>query len=190
MKKLSRKLKIGLFLGTIVVGCIVFFSFVGLQIVRNRPEKIASVINANTTMAIDNVHQTATRDGVKEWSLDASSAELIESGKKALFNNVSVVFFLKDSSRVLMTAQQGILDTGTNDLTVSGNVVVNNKAYRIGTETLHYQHDDRIVSTDTSVEISGSLMAFQADGLTFDMATGKAILEGNVKGTISGNFYD
>ena len=189
MKRFSRKLKTGLFFGTIVVGCVIFFVFVGLRMVRNSHEKLVTSINSNTTMSIDNVHQTATRDGVKEWSLDASSAELIESGKKALFENVSVVFFLKDDSRVLMTAKKGILRTDTNDLTINGNVVVNNNKYKIETEKLHYKHNSRMVSTDGSVKISGELMAFKADAMTFDMKTSKMLLAGNVKGTISGGFY-
>jgi len=190
MKNLSRKLKVGLFFGAIVIGCIVFFVFVGVRLIGNKQEKIVTAITSSANMSIDNVHQTATRDGVKEWSLDASSATLIESGRKALFKNVSVVFFLKDNSQVFMTAEKGILRTKTNDLTVKGNVIINNGEYTIETETLHYKHNSRIVTINKAVKISGKMMAFNADGMTFNMNTSKVLMEGNVKGTIRGRFYN
>jgi lipopolysaccharide export system protein LptC len=190
MKNVSRKLKVGLFLGAIIIGCVVFFVFVGVRMIDNKQEKIVTAITSGANMSIDNVHQIATRDGVKEWSLDASSAELIESGKKALFKNVSVVFFLKDNSKVLMTAEKGILRTKSNDLTVKGNVIINNGEYTIKTEKLHYKHISRIVTINKAVKIFGKKLAFNADGMTFDMNTSKVVMEGNVKGTIRGRFYN
>ena len=127
---------------------------------------------------------------MKEWSLEASSATLIESGKKALFENVSVVFFLKDNSQVFMTAEKGILLTKTNDFTVKGNVIINNGEYTIETEKLHYKNNSRIVIINKAVKISGKMMAFNADGMTFNMNTNKVRMEGNVKGTIHGRFYN
>ena len=89
-----------------------------------------------------------------------------------------------------MTAKKGVLNTSTNDLTVSGNVVINNNNYTIKTEKLHYKNKSRIVTIDEFVKISGKTMAFNADALTFDMNTKKVVMEGNVEGTISGSFYN
>lgn len=190
MKSGSRKFKIGLFLGAIVTGCVVFFMFVGFRMAGSKHEKSAASITSGANMSIDNVHQTATRDGVKEWSLEASSAKLIDSGDTALFTDVSVVFYLKDKSQVMMTAKEGMLNTATNDLTVTGNVVIDNSSYTMTTETLHYKNNSRIVIVDEFVKISGKTMAFHADALTFDMNKRKVLMKGNVKGTIRGRFYD
>jgi len=190
MKSASRKFKIGLFLGAIVTGCIVFFVFVGVRMVGKKQEQGTTSITSGANMSIDNVHQTATRDGVKEWSLEARSAKLMDSGEKALFTNVSVVFYLEDKSQVMMTAKEGVLNTATNDLTVTGNVVIDNSSYTMRTEKLHYKNNSRIVTVDEFVKISGKTMAFNADALTFDMNKRKIFMKGNVRGSINGRFYD
>ena len=68
--------------------------------------------------------------------------------------------------------------------------MINNGDYTINTENMKYDNSSRIITIDEFVKISGKMMAFNANAMTFDINTSKVLMEGNVKGIISGRFYN
>ena len=151
-----------------------------------QPESHPDVLGQNATMSITDFQQTNTKNGIREWRLNAASAHLIESEHKAVFKNLSVVFFMKDNSQLNVTADQGVLQTDTNNLEAFGNVIIQNSQYQLKTETLHYQHDDRIIRSHVPVEIFGQSMRFSGDSMIYSVNENIARLEKNVKGKIHG----
>jgi LPS export ABC transporter protein LptC len=115
--------------------------------------------------------------------LEAGSARYLNAKKQGIFQELSVTFFLEDGKEVSLTADHGILSTDSNDMTVSGHVVVKNENYRLETEKLYYEHGQRMLSSETPVSISGAAFEFMADTVSFDLNTRKALFEGNVEGT-------
>lgn len=168
-------------LGTIVT------VFVSYRHILDKPGIPVTSFNNDAQMSIDRVHQTATKNGKKEWNLDARSAQFNHEKKQALLKDLSVIFFLENGKQVRVTADQGILKTDTNDIEASGNVVVNYEEYRLNSERVRYQHQKGIISTLTPVQISGNAFQLMADTMLFDMNTNRALLKGNVKGTFSEN---
>jgi LPS export ABC transporter protein LptC len=135
-------------------------------------------------LTIENLRHTAAREGKTEWQLQAATARLTPDRTEAQLDRLSAVFFLDDGTRVEMTADEGRLETGSNDLEVAGNVVLTNDGYRLTTDKLRYGHKKRKISAPGPVAVSGGAMKLTADSATFDLESRKFHFEGSVHGII------
>lgn len=171
----------------LVVGTIVAV-FVGYRRVYNAPEMLLSSIKDGANLSLGKIKQTATRDGKKEWSLEAGSAHYIENEKKAVLKDLFVTYFLKDGREVYLDADQGILNTDTNDIEVSGHVVVRSLEYRLITDRLNYEQARRLIFCNDPVQIEGNSTKITADSLTFDLNANKIVLSGNVVAALPKDF--
>ena len=139
-------------------------------------------------MSIAKFYQTATRNGIKEWRLDAKSAKFIDPKKQAILEDISVIFFLKDNGEAYLSADKGILKTESNDIEVTGNVVVTNRNLSIKTESLNYEHGQRRIRSHLPVQMIGDTFQFAAESMSFDLKSNRTLLKGNVEGTFSEAF--
>jgi LPS export ABC transporter protein LptC len=188
--RLKKTKKLSLFLLIVIllsVGTVVSV-FIGYRQVSNAPEMLLSSIKEGANLSLGKIRQTATRDGKKEWSLEADSANYMEAENKVDLKNLSVVYFLEDNREVYLKADQGILQTDTNDIEFSGNVVIRNEAYRMKTEHLNYEHGQRIIICDQSIRILGQGAELTAESAKYDLTADKIVLEGNVVATIPRGF--
>ncbi len=158
--------------------------FVSHRRVLDKEENIVSGIQSKANISIGKAHQTATRNGIKEWSLNAASVNYIVKKNQAIFRNVSVTFYLKDKTEVYLTANKGILNTDSNNMELFGNVVVKNAKYRLKTENLHYKHNKRVIFSKVPVIITGAAFDFAADSMSLNLNTNNTMLGGKVEGTI------
>ena len=184
IKKLSTIFLIVILLsiGTVVA------VFVGYRRVSDAPEMLLASIKDGANLSLGKIRQTATRYGKKEYSLEAGSAHYIETEKKAVLKDLFITYFLEDNREVYLDADQGILNTDTNDIEFSGNVVIRNDDYRLETEHLSYEHKRRFIFTNVPVHISGDAVELSADSLTYDINANKIVLTGNVATAISRDF--
>lgn len=183
-KKLN-KLKLLLLSIILVTFGIITVVFLKYRQILDDPGKLLPVIQSHANIAIGKVQQTATRDGIKEWDLEAVSAHYVDADKLAVFQDLSVTFYLKDREEVHLTANQGTLRTDSNNIDITGNVVVKNDRYTISTENLHYEHGKHIIYTNVPVKITGGFFDLSAGAMTLDLNTKKAALNGNVVGTFN-----
>jgi LPS export ABC transporter protein LptC len=182
--------KLSIFLLAVIlltVGMIVSV-FIGYRQVSNAPELLFTSIKEGANLSLGKIRQTSTRDGKKEWSLEADSANYMEAEKKVELKNLSVIYFLEDNREVYLKADQGILQTDTNDIEFSGNVVIRNEEYRMKTEHLNYEHDRRIIICDESIRILGQGGELTAESAEYDLNADKVVLKGNVVATVSRDF--
>jgi LPS export ABC transporter protein LptC len=191
-KDLSRlrvkKLSIFLLLVILIaIGTIVAI-FIGYRQVSDAPESLLSSIKDGADLSLGKIRQTATREGRKEWSLEAGSADYIENEKKAVLKKIFITYYLEDNREVYLEADQGILNTATNDIEFSGNVVVRNENYRLKTDRLDYRHNERLIFSNEPVHISGSDAEITANSLKYDLKNNQIFLNGNVSTLISRNF--
>lgn len=183
----SKKVKLFLLSTIIITLCLITAVFIGYRRILSKNKNLVLSIQSQASLSINKVHQTATRNGIKEWSLDASSAQYMDSKKQAIFKDLSVTFFLKDESEVYLTADHGILKIDTNDIETSGNVILVNGNYRLKTESLYYEHQNRKIITKVPVQITGNSSHFMADSMSFDLSTKQTLLEGKVEGIFRKN---
>jgi LPS export ABC transporter protein LptC len=171
----------------ISVGATVW-TYVSHRRATNRPSAILDQIDAGADMRLGRIHQTATRDGVKEWDLIAGSAQYIDNQKRVVFDDVGVTFYLKNRQEVTLTADKGDLQTESKNLVVSGNVIVKNQGYRLETEALSYQHDSQVVQSEVPVVVSGDRFRLAGDSLLIDLAGRQAEMDGRVKASFYVDF--
>jgi LPS export ABC transporter protein LptC len=188
LKKNFNPKKIKLFLFSIIflVSVTVVAVFIGYRQISGSRERIVAVIQDKSDISISRVHHIATRKGKKEWSLDARSAQMIGSTKEVILEDVSIIFFLENESEVHLTADHGRLNYSSNDIKLEGNVFVQRGDYTLKTETLHYNHSQRVFFSRVPVEIAGDTLNLVADTMSFDLNSKKTLFEGNVNGT----FYE
>ena len=72
-----------------------------------------------------------------------------------------------------------------NDIEVNGHVLVQRGGYSLKTEQLHYDHEDRIMSSPVPVEIHAEFAFLTADSMLFDLNTHQTVLKGNVDGVFA-----
>ncbi|MEE8400472.1 MAG: LPS export ABC transporter periplasmic protein LptC [Desulfobacterales bacterium] len=137
-------------------------------------------------IALNRVHQESTRNGVLEWRLDADSIQYTNETKQAILKAPSITFFLENKDRVLLKAEQGRLDTDSKDIAVTDHVTMNFARFSLETDTLHYEHKNRRITSTTPVKISGDRIRIRADTMVFDLHTNRTVFKGNIKGTLSG----
>lgn len=184
LKKLSIFLLIVIL---IAIGTIVAI-FIGYRRVSSAPEMLLSSIQDGADLSLGKIRQTATREGRKEWSLEAGSADYIEADQKAVLKDIFITYYLEDNREVYLEADQGILNTATNDIEFSGNVVIKNEGYRLKTERLNYRNNERLIYSNDPVRISGADAEITANALRYDLKSDRIVLNGNVATLISRNF--
>jgi lipopolysaccharide export system protein LptC len=171
----------------LAVGLIVSV-FIGYRQVSTAPELLLTSIKDGANLSLGKIRQTATRDGKKEWSLEADSANYMEAENKVDLKNLSVIYYLEDNREVYLEADQGILQTDTNDIEFSGNIVIRNDAYQLKTEHLNYRHKPRTIICYQSVRIWGQGGELTAASAKYDLNADKIVLKGNVVATVSQDF--
>lgn len=181
-----KKLKLFLMLIILVVLGITASVFVHYRRSSEETEEVVTNLADDATLKVGRVRQTQTKDGKKEWFLDAESVKYANTNKEAVFKNLAVTFYLEDEKEVSIQADKGVLKTQKQDFQVSGNVVVKNDLYKLKTENLNYQHKDRFFSTKTPVEVSGAPFNLKADSMSLDLNTKISKFEGNVRGVFDG----
>ena len=184
----NKKLSVILLLVILVTIGIITTVFIGYKQVVTAPEQLLSSIKDGANLSLGKIRQTATRNGKKEWSLEAGSAHYIENDKTAVLKNLFITYFLKDNREVYLEAEEGILQTDTNDIEFSGNVVIRNDEYQLRTTRLSYEHERRVIFSKDPVQISGEDVELSAKSIEYDLNLDTIILAGNVEAAISQDF--
>jgi LPS export ABC transporter protein LptC len=179
----GRKLKIlALVAGGTLLGLLVAV-YAGYRIVMKSPEKLIEYIAEDAKLSLGKIQQTATRDGKTEWRLDAVSARYLEEDRQVQLEELVVTFFMDSGQEVQLSATDGVLNTESNDIEVSGEVKISNQEYTLKTTQLQYRHEIRVIFSTAPVvihrRVGGQL---SADTLHLDLKTNKLQLEGNVRG--------
>ena len=184
----QKKLKVFLISLIFLTFGVIIIAFLQYRHVLEKNDTPVSTEQSQANISIGKAHQTATRNGRKEWSLEAASADYMNENNQAIFKDLSVTFYLKDETKVYITANQGVLKTDSNDMEIYGNVVVRNKDYKLRCENLYYKHDQRIIFSKVPVNITGDSFELVADSMSLNLNTNKALFEGKVKGIFSDQF--
>jgi LPS export ABC transporter protein LptC len=184
----SKQIKWGLLTVIAVMVGVLVWAYVDHRRTNVRPRVILDHLDPDADMRLGKVHQTGTRDGVKEWDLLAGSAKYNDAKDQVEFEDVAATFFLKDNQEVSLNADRGVLQTDSRDMSISGRVVVKNRSYKLETEALTYLHGERLILSQTPVVISGQAFRLAGDRLTLDLEAQEAKLEGKVNGSFDEDF--
>jgi len=147
---------------------------------KKDPEAALALLPENSDGSLNNIHHVATRDGVKEWTLDAESVRYKKSENKSILKGVTITFFLKNGESVQVTGDDGVFLTDTKNMEISGNVVVRNGSNEMKTERLRYDHKNRSVFTDTPIAVQGDGIRLRGNNMAFSFGSEQATVSGDV----------
>jgi len=176
----------------IVLYClmVVMFAGIGFALVSHSPSEkegpvtLESVIPKKSDVRLNRIRHVATRDGVKEWVLDAESAQYEQAGSKTVFKDICATFFLEGDRAVTLSSREGVLSTDTKDMEISGDVVVQSGVYQLNTNTIRYDHNTQVLSTEAPIVIKGKGLEITGDGMTFDLQTEHVVVQGKVQAVL------
>lgn len=178
----TRMLKGGLLLiGILILGGIVSMFYIHRQQVTPDRSEI-SAEKKNATIAMEGIRHTEIRNGVKDWELEAESGDYNLDEKKAYLSMLQATYIDENGENVFLSAESGTWDENSNDLEVSGNVVLKNSQCVVQTERMIFNDDEQIFDTESHVSICCFSLCQEADGMTFSLDTGDTTLDRNVKG--------
>jgi LPS export ABC transporter protein LptC len=143
-----------------------------------------AIKSGSDALVVERIHQTSTRAGRTEWSLEAASAQYVMPEKKMILKDLAVTFFAEDGQRVYLTSRNGKVKTDSHDMEARDDVVIYNDLYRLETEQINYAQAARRITSDTPVKITGQAGEIMADSLSVDLNTNRLVMKGNVRGTL------
>jgi LPS export ABC transporter protein LptC len=180
---------------TFILAAVILLMVLGISVVfinyrkmLTRGEAQLAKLSEEVSISIGSVHHTAARDGITEWQIDAKSAEYIPERQEVLFKDLNAVFFVENDRKVTLIADQGILKKDTNDIEVTGNVLIIDDMFQLKTSQLVYQHQSRVMTSSAHVEVTSNSWDLEADSMQLDLNTRKTRFEGKVKGIFSEMF--
>ncbi len=159
--------------------------FIGYRRMTRNPEVVLDLVKKEADMQLNKIRQTAMKNGIREWRLEAESAMLREKEKTMLLTKPVVEFFMDNGDNVHLTADQGTIFTDSSQITVSGQVSADTNLYRFRTEAMSYDPATRELRADTPVTLSGQSFTLHADTMAMNLKTNITRFEGGVEGTIS-----
>ena len=137
-------------------------------------------------LKLDRVRYTETRQGVKEWELEADSAFYFKDQSTVNLEKVRATFYGKDEEIYVLVGEKGKFNTQTKEIEVySGVQIDSNKGYRMRTESLKYQPDKRELSTPERVEMHGPQFQLSGVGLIVDLDKERVKVLDQVSTTLS-----
>ncbi|MCK4390738.1 MAG: LPS export ABC transporter periplasmic protein LptC [Desulfobacterales bacterium] len=178
--------RVKIFLCCLICLMVAGIGLVGYQRLREEPRAFLSVLPEKKEVSLNHIHHVATRDGVKEWTLDAGSAQYEKGDGKAVFKDIVATFFLDDSKTIQLNGAEAVLLSNTSDMEIWGDVVVQSGRYEFNTENLRYEHKTRTISTETSIVIKGNGMEIRGDSMIFNLQTEQVVVCGRVKAVLEG----
>jgi LPS export ABC transporter protein LptC len=141
--------------------------------------------NPRADATLGKIEQVSTKNGRTEWRLTADSAEMMDVANRLKLNNIFATFYLESGEEVNLTAKTGLVDTATNDIEVTGNVVIETDLYQMTTEQLAYNDQSRLLTSNAPVNLTDGASALAADGMQYDLGKNRAVFTGNVAGIFS-----
>lgn len=173
---------------------VLIFIFMGLGIfyfvnhLLTTPITVENIdVDSEAALKLNLLEQVSKKNGITEWKLKASSATLLKAEDKAILEDVNVIFYTQEKTTVHLTADQGILNTKTHDMTFRKNVIVRHQAYVLRSETLHYEKKPHIIHTDSRIRVDDGESVLEADTMVTKLNQNQVILKGHVKGNFSEN---
>lgn len=176
-----KKITIALIAFSVITTGIIAGIFIKTRYFSQDPAKLITAIQQNASLAIGNVHQVSTRNGVKEWILDARSAHVVDESKQLMLEDVTVVYFAKNGKEIKLTANRGMLKTETKDIEVSGQVVLTYDDYVLKTDKMNYDQERQILFSSTPVTITGDTVALTADSMKYDLTANQTWFQRHVE---------
>ena len=130
-----------------------------------------------------------TQSGVAKWEVVAERAKVFEDQHRAQLENVTVHLFGKEGKEMTVEAEQGTIDTETNNFDLQNQedsiVVRLENGYTILSKHLQWVEASNQIKTQTSVTIKGQGVVITGRGLVGNLDDEEFRLLHNVRAQVS-----
>jgi LPS export ABC transporter protein LptC len=142
--------------------------------------------DAAADLKLDRVHYTETREGMKEWELEAASAVYYQAKEIIVLEKVRGTFYGKNEESYTLVGERGSFNTQTKVIEVYDGVKIDSShGYHMRTQSLQYRADQRELATSDPVEINGPDMRIQGVGMVVELNRECLKILGGVTTTLS-----
>ena len=157
-------------LGGIILGLAVYLGYIVIGHVRsNAPPPIDPPILEDADAGMEGFVYRQTKDGMVQWEVAAQRAEVFEERHEATLVDVQLRLFGHDGEEMMLDADEGSIDTVTNDFELrnQGDPIVIELAngYTILTPQLHWTDAKQEIRTPSPVTIQGNGFTITGVGL-------------------------
>jgi LPS export ABC transporter protein LptC len=181
----SRKIKYILFFCILLLAASLAAVFIRHRLDRGFPDRQHPPEATEAVLSIQGFRHSASQDGRKQWTLEADSAHLHVDPSEARLVNVKARFFPENGETVDLTADRGLLELTSNNISATGNVVIVTPEYTIQTENLHYDHQSHMIQSGTRVTVTGPSFRLTAGKMDYNIRTGEIKCWNHVEGVFS-----
>ncbi|MCD4812252.1 LPS export ABC transporter periplasmic protein LptC [bacterium] len=121
------------------------------------------------TMLFEGFRMVSTKLQTIEWEFVARSAQIFEKINLAKAQDVKVVYWRQEKIMSTLTAERGVIETGTNNMRAEKNVVmVSHEGIRLYTDQLYWDHEHEKIYTDLPVRVVRETSVLTGVGLRSD----------------------
>jgi LPS export ABC transporter protein LptC len=154
----------------------------------SNPEIKDVQIDSKAAQKLNSLETISKKNGITEWEVKASSATLMKDESILVLLDINVIFHTKDKKTIRLTSKKGTLNTKTNDMTFSDDVVTIYETFTLKTDKLHYKKKEHIIYSKSTVRLEKVDSVIEADSMITELSQNKTTLKGNVKGKFSEKF--
>ncbi len=159
-------------LAGMIVGSVALVAILTWRTLAPSPTKNLSPQESVSTadLQLDRMKYTETREGVKEWELEAASVRYFQDENMVFLEKVKATFFGKNQESYTLVGERGRFNTQTKAIEVFDGVrIETSDGYRIQTQTLEYRAEKRELRTSDPVEMSGPQLDVRGTGLVVEL---------------------
>ncbi len=158
--------------GAIVVGSVGLAAvFIWQAFIPSYKENSPMVkVDAAADLKLDRVHYTETREGMKEWEMEATSAVYRKEGDTVMLEKIRATFYGKNQERYHLIGEKGRFNTQTKVIEVYDGVKLESSSgYHMRTQSLTYQADGKELHTPDRVELEGPSIRVEGVGMIVEL---------------------
>lgn len=138
---------------------------------RNVPAETLRRLPVNVDVALQKIHYTETKDGVKKWDLLADQAVLDKKGEAVHLTGVRLIVAAGGGTGdIVLTADRADYDSRSKDVKLVGNVEAKSvSGMRFSTESAMYEDGRSMIKSTDRVKFSDGRL--DLDGVGMELAT-------------------
>ncbi|HLB24992.1 MAG TPA: LPS export ABC transporter periplasmic protein LptC [Nitrospirota bacterium] len=137
--------------------------------VRKAPVPVKQVKHDQTEVVIDGFRYARNDGGTENWELKARRAEMKKETGMANLRDLEATFSGNNGTVLTLKADEGTFDSNSKDVRLDGRgggvTVTSNSGYTIDSESLSWDNEKRVLSTDDKVTLSGKNIKIEGRGL-------------------------
>ncbi len=187
MKRL--RLILGLLVLVIITGIVValFFSSEKLRKAEEKEKEATVSESGPPSIEAEKLKYTESEGGKTLYEIESGQAKFFKDESRTEFTDIRVTFYYEDKYEIVVSGKRGVLNTDTKDITISDDVKITAATdYTMTANTLTYNADRHVISTDDTINVTGPKAEFSGKGLSFDMDAEELYIDSDVTTTLIG----